>query len=85
MSGLLGIWFWGSTALDLRWHNETLQLWRVQAGTLSDVFALRDGALIGISGCHRGETLTQHEHHLECATFVYTRTPYDPRAPIPGG
>ena len=24
-------------------------------------------------------------HHLECATFVYTRTPYDPGAPIPGG
>jgi hypothetical protein len=23
--------------------------------------------------------------HLECATFVYTRTPYDPQAPIPGG
>ena len=22
--------------------------------------------------------------HLECATFVYTRTPYDPEAPIPG-
>ena len=40
VAGLLGTWFWGSTAVDLRWHNETLQLWRVQAGTLSDTFAL---------------------------------------------
>ena len=23
--------------------------------------------------------------HLECATFIYTRTAYDPEAPIPGG
>ncbi|MGA8255629.1 MAG: serine hydrolase domain-containing protein [Nocardioides sp.] len=82
---LLGFWFWGNTALDLRWHNETLQLWRVQTGTLSDVFEIRDGAVVGVSGYHRGETLKAFQHHLECATFVYTRTPYDPRAPIPGG
>ena len=43
---LLGFWFWGNTALDLRWHNETLQSWHVQTGTLSDVFetARRRGA-----------------------------------------
>jgi hypothetical protein len=23
-------------------------------------------------------------NHLVCATFVYTRVPYDPAAPIPG-
>jgi hypothetical protein len=23
--------------------------------------------------------------HLVCATFVYTRVPYDPDVPIPGG
>jgi D-alanyl-D-alanine carboxypeptidase len=23
--------------------------------------------------------------HLEVATFVYTKTPYDPAVPIPGG
>ena len=23
--------------------------------------------------------------HLEMATFVFTRTPYDPDAPVPGG
>jgi D-alanyl-D-alanine carboxypeptidase len=40
---------------------------------------------------HAGETLHVVRRddgsvsHLECATFVYTRTPYDPQAPIPGG
>ena len=24
-------------------------------------------------------------NHLNCATFIYTRVPYDPAAPIPGG
>jgi hypothetical protein len=24
-------------------------------------------------------------NHLTCATFVYTRSPYDQAAPIPGG
>jgi len=23
--------------------------------------------------------------HLDLATFIFTRTPYDPAAPIPGG
>jgi hypothetical protein len=24
-------------------------------------------------------------NHLDVATFIHTRTPYDPAAPIPGG
>ena len=24
-------------------------------------------------------------NHLDIATFIFTRTPYDPGAPIPGG
>ena len=50
-----------------------------------------DGELVGVSGYHRGETLLLHRRddgtvgHLECATWIYTRTPYDPEAPIPGG
>ncbi|MGI8577351.1 MAG: DUF7586 domain-containing protein [Nocardioidaceae bacterium] len=45
---------------------------------------------VGISGYHTGETLRVVRRpegpvsHLECATFVYTRPPYDPDAPIPG-
>ena len=48
-------------------------------------------ALVGTLGYHRGERLAivRNEdgmiRNLECATFVYTRRPYDPDVPIPGG
>jgi CubicO group peptidase (beta-lactamase class C family) len=92
VEGLPGLWFWGNTALELRWHNEGLDL---RAAATPDRepyrFELQEGHLVGVSGYHRGETLHVHRRgdgtlgHLECATFVYTRTPYDPDAPIPGG
>ena len=47
--------------------------------------------IVGTAGYHRGETLHVHRRedgsvsHLVCATFVYTRIPYDPDVPIPGG
>ncbi|MFB9312183.1 serine hydrolase domain-containing protein [Nocardioides plantarum] len=82
---LLGVWFWGNTATEWRWQHERLEVRALQGGTLSHTFEVRpDGRVVGATGYHRGETLHAHEHHLECATFVYTRTPYDPRAPIPG-
>ena len=81
----LGVWFWGNTALELRWQNERLELRMLNGRDVTDAFELRDGRLVGVSGYHRGETLHVSRHHLECATFVFTRTPYDPDAPIPGG
>ncbi|MDP2774161.1 MAG: serine hydrolase domain-containing protein [Nocardioides sp.] len=87
---LLGLWFWGNSALELRWHNETLHLRSLALATLTDVFELRGECLVGSWGYHRGETLDVVRRpdgsvsHLECATFVYTRSPYDPAAPIPG-
>ena len=45
---------------------------------------------IGLDGYYSGETLRIHRatngtpHHLDLATFIFTRTPYDPTAPIPG-
>jgi hypothetical protein len=47
--------------------------------------------LMGTSGYHHGEQLLPVRRadgavgHLSCSTFVLTRTPYDPSAPIPGG
>jgi len=82
---ILGLWFWGNTAGELRWQNERLELRGLNSAEVSDAFELRDGRLVGVSGYHRGETLHVRSTHLECATFVYTRTPYDPKAPIPGG
>jgi CubicO group peptidase (beta-lactamase class C family) len=87
----LGVWFWGNTAVELRWHNEELQLRDLRTAAVTDTFAVRGGRLVGRSGYHRGEALHVVPRadgtvsHLECATFVYTRVPYDPDAPIPGG
>ncbi len=92
LEGLPGLWFWGNTAIELRWHNEGLDL-RALATPEREPwrFELVEGRLVGVAGYHRGETLHVHRRddgtigHLECATFVYTRSPYDPEAPIPGG
>ena len=90
--GVPGVWFWGNTAYDVRWHNEGLQL-RLMArgGVVKERFELVDGVLVGVLGYHRGERLDVVRRpdgsirNLECATFVYTRVPYDPEVPIPGG
>lgn len=82
---LLGVWFWGNTALEFRWQAERLQVRTLQDAHLAYEFEERDGVWRGVTGYLRGETLTVHAHHLECATFVFTRAPYDERAPIPGG
>jgi len=90
---LLGQWFWGNSAHELRWHNEQLELHDVARGVLAEQFAPpdADGHIVGAAGYHHGETLHVVRRadgtvgHLECATFVYTRVPYDPDAPIPGG
>ena len=50
-----------------------------------------DGRLVGTSGYMHGEELKVVRNddgsvnHLDLATFILTRTPYDPAAPIPGG
>lgn len=90
--GVPGVWFWGNTAYDVRWHNDGLELRAMaRGGVVTDRFELVAGALLGVLGYHRGETLHVVRRpdgsilNLECATFVYTRTPYDPGVEIPGG
>ncbi|MGI8523017.1 MAG: serine hydrolase domain-containing protein [Nocardioides sp.] len=91
VAAMPGLWFWGNTAVEARWHNGTLELHDLALHLRAEVFELRDGRLVGVDGYHRGETLHVVRRddgsvsHLECATFVYTRVPYDPGAPIPGG
>jgi CubicO group peptidase (beta-lactamase class C family) len=89
--GLPGLWFWGNSATEVRWHNSRLELRPLALPGRVDVFGLADTGLLGLAGYHRGETLHVVRRpdgevaHLEVATFVLTRTPYDPAAPIPGG
>jgi hypothetical protein len=48
-------------------------------------FVQRDGDWIGLDGYFAGEVLRIAEDHLDLDTFIFTRTPYDPAAPVPGG
>lgn len=88
---LLGWWFWGNSVFEVRWENGLLEFRDVERGSLAERFDVREDRIIGVEGYHRGETLHVVRRtdgtasHLECATFVYTRTPYDPDVEIPGG
>jgi CubicO group peptidase (beta-lactamase class C family) len=88
---LLGLWFWGNTATELRWSNGGLELRSLGSSASVDRFELRGSRIVGTDGYHRGEELHVVRNadgsisHLDVATFIHTRTPYDPAAPIPGG
>jgi CubicO group peptidase (beta-lactamase class C family) len=86
-----GLWFWGHTPFEARWHNEGLEFHNLATRSAAYRFEVRDGTLRGVTGYHRGERLDVVRRddgsvsHLECATFVYTRIPYDPEVDVPGG
>ena len=88
---VLGLWHWGNVAMSFAWNGTHVVVTGLQSGLENYRFALRDGVLVGTSGYHHGERLEVVRKadgsvsHLVCATFVYTRVPYDPDAPIPGG
>jgi hypothetical protein len=54
-------------------------------------FARRGDGWVGLEGYYAGETLTVRRDssgrpvQLDVASFVLTRTPYDPAADLPGG
>lgn len=89
---VLGLWYWGNTALGFSYDGTEVVVSVLRAETVT--FRLRpaeNGTFVGTAGYHHGETLrvVRDEggaaHHMVCATFVYTRAPYDASAPIPGG
>ncbi len=93
ISDILGLWHWGETALLLSFESGQLVL--AAAVPNNGQAALRyrpvgPDSYVGVTGYHTGETLHAVRasdgavSHLECATFIYTRTPYDPATPIPG-
>jgi CubicO group peptidase (beta-lactamase class C family) len=89
---LLGTWFWGPAPFTLRLAGEILEL--SSAGTPSRGFRFApagDGTWRGLSGYQAGEPLTLVTDAdgrviaLNIGSFIYTRQPYDPAAPVPGG
>jgi CubicO group peptidase (beta-lactamase class C family) len=85
---LLGIWFWGPAPHVLRAvPGGLLHLGPLpgRSGRASRFRRRDDGSWIGLDGYYAGETLRLAADHLDLGTFVFTRTPYDPAAPVPGG
>jgi CubicO group peptidase (beta-lactamase class C family) len=96
---LVGTWYWGTQPYTLRVHaGRVLSLDPADGGTRGSRFHPRpDGTWTGESGYYAGETLRvvpgaagvagggAAAGHLDVGTFVFTRTPYDPAEPVPGG
>ena len=96
----LGRWFWGPSAYTLRATGATELVLEAQPpGGRSSRFRMRpDGSWVGLDAYFTGETL-RFVHAdgsrnnrpdgdplaLDIASFIFTRTPYDPDAPVPGG
>jgi CubicO group peptidase (beta-lactamase class C family) len=85
---MLGVWFWGPAPHVLRAvPGGLLHLGPLpgRAGRASRFRPREDGTWLGLDGYYAGETLRPAADHLDLGTFVFTRTPYDPAAPVPGG
>ncbi|KRF11668.1 hypothetical protein ASG90_17815 [Nocardioides sp. Soil797] len=86
---IVGVWHWGPTPMVFGWEGDQLVVRR--NGVVGYRYRLDGDRLVGTAGYQTGETLqvVRNEdgsiNHLDLATFIFTRTPYDPDAPIPGG
>ncbi|TDQ04513.1 serine hydrolase domain-containing protein [Labedaea rhizosphaerae] len=93
MLALTGLWHWGPSPYVLRlkpggWLDLAPMADR---GRASRFRPNGDGTFTGLDGYYAGEKLRIGRDaqgvvtHLDLATFIFTRTPYDPAAPVPGG
>jgi CubicO group peptidase (beta-lactamase class C family) len=90
---LVGTWYWGTSTYGLRFtSDQELELTGLPTGGRSARFRRRDdGSWVGLNGYHAGEPLRpvldddDRLIALDLGSFVFTRTPYDPAAPVPGG
>ncbi|WP_129841518.1 serine hydrolase domain-containing protein [Streptomyces sp. RFCAC02] len=90
---LTGTWFWGPTPHVLRLTaGRRVHLGPADgAGRGSEFRPEDDGTWTGLDGYWAGETLRAVHgedglvSHLDLGSFVFTRKPYDPASPVPGG
>jgi CubicO group peptidase (beta-lactamase class C family) len=88
---LTGTWYWGTSAYGLRLRADgLLDLTGLQGAGRASRFRRAGDAWVGLDGYHAGETLRPVREQgrlvaLDLGSFVFSRTPYDPAAPIPGG
>ena len=90
---LTGTWYCGPTGYNLYLlADRYLRLDPLRgSGRASRFRPEPDGAWTGLEGYYAGERLRIGRDaggrvtHVDIGTFVFTRTPYDPAAPVPGG
>ncbi|WP_236060729.1 serine hydrolase domain-containing protein [Actinacidiphila acididurans] len=90
---LAGPWYWGTNAFGLRVRaSGELDLAPLSGNGRGSRFHVEpDGTWTGLEGYYAGETLRVVRRpdgsvsHLDLGSFVFTRQPYDPQAPVPGG
>ncbi|MBB5781796.1 serine hydrolase domain-containing protein [Nonomuraea jabiensis] len=87
LPALTGLWHWGPKPYTLRLLPErALSLEPVGgSGRASRFVPQPDGTWLGLDSYYAGETLRVAPGHLDLDTFIFSRTPYDPAAPVPGG
>jgi CubicO group peptidase (beta-lactamase class C family) len=88
---VLGVWYFGNDAFTFWYDGKAVVAQGIGDASPANSYRFEDlDRFVGVSGYHLGETLNVVRRsdgsvgHLECATFIFTRTPYDPDAPIPG-
>lgn len=89
---LVGTWYWGPVEYTIRLAGEgRLELCGAREGRDCFFWPQGDGTYAGDAGYFNGEQLAPVRRpdgsvsHLDIASFVFTRTPYDPSADVPGG
>jgi CubicO group peptidase (beta-lactamase class C family) len=89
---IVGTWYWGPVEYRLNLRQDgRLELGGVPDGRDCTFRPRDDGSYVGESGYFDGERLTPCRRsdgsltHLDIASFVFTRKPYDRAADIPGG
>ncbi|MDT0307073.1 serine hydrolase domain-containing protein [Streptomyces sp. DSM 44917] len=93
LTALTGTWYWGTVPAGLRLLPGRALLLEPAGGGVrgSRFLPAADGTWTGIEGYYAGETLrvvrgaSGAAEALDVGTFVFTRRPYDPGAPLPGG
>lgn len=90
---LTGPWYWGTQSFGLRLvADRGMELQPLGGPGRGSRFAAEaDGTWTGLNGYYAGETLRVVRledgsvSHLDLASFVFTREPYEPGAAVPGG
>lgn len=90
---LVGQWYWGTSAFALRLRADGLVSLEPLSGNgrRSRFRPAEDGTWVGLEGYYAGELLKPVRRsdgslsHLDLGSFVFTRQPYDEKAPVPGG